>query len=60
MAMKEASRLGAKVLVVSNVVDSSMARAADVRAVRPMAWRKALATVGTSGWTAKPRNGAPS
>jgi glucosamine--fructose-6-phosphate aminotransferase (isomerizing) len=29
MAMKEASRLGAKVLVVSNVVDSSMARAAD-------------------------------
>jgi glucosamine--fructose-6-phosphate aminotransferase (isomerizing) len=29
MAMKEAARLGAKVLVVSNVVDSSMARAAD-------------------------------
>jgi glucosamine--fructose-6-phosphate aminotransferase (isomerizing) len=29
LAMKEASRLGAKVLVVSNVVDSSMARAAD-------------------------------
>ena len=28
-AMREASRLGAKVLVVSNVVDSSMARAAD-------------------------------
>jgi glucosamine--fructose-6-phosphate aminotransferase (isomerizing) len=28
-AMEEASRLGAKVLVVSNVVDSSMARAAD-------------------------------
>jgi glucosamine--fructose-6-phosphate aminotransferase (isomerizing) len=28
-AMQEASRLGAKVLVVSNVVDSSMARAAD-------------------------------
>jgi glucosamine--fructose-6-phosphate aminotransferase (isomerizing) len=28
-AMKEAARLGAKVLVVSNVVDSSMARAAD-------------------------------
>jgi glucosamine--fructose-6-phosphate aminotransferase (isomerizing) len=28
-AVKEASRLGAKVLVVSNVVDSSMARAAD-------------------------------
>jgi glutamine---fructose-6-phosphate transaminase (isomerizing) len=29
MAMREASRLGAKVLVVSNVVDSSMARQAD-------------------------------
>jgi glutamine---fructose-6-phosphate transaminase (isomerizing) len=29
LAMQEASRLGAKVLVVSNVVDSSMARAAD-------------------------------
>jgi glucosamine--fructose-6-phosphate aminotransferase (isomerizing) len=29
LAMKEASRLGAKVLVVTNVVDSSMARAAD-------------------------------
>jgi glucosamine--fructose-6-phosphate aminotransferase (isomerizing) len=28
-ALKEAARLGAKVLVVSNVVDSSMARAAD-------------------------------
>jgi glucosamine--fructose-6-phosphate aminotransferase (isomerizing) len=28
-AMREAARLGAKVLVVSNVVDSSMARAAD-------------------------------
>ncbi len=28
-AMREASRLGAKVMVVSNVVDSSMARAAD-------------------------------
>jgi glutamine---fructose-6-phosphate transaminase (isomerizing) len=28
-AMREASRLGARVLVVSNVVDSSMARAAD-------------------------------
>ena len=28
-AMEEASRLGAKILVVSNVVDSSMARAAD-------------------------------
>jgi glutamine---fructose-6-phosphate transaminase (isomerizing) len=28
-AMREATRLGAKVLVVSNVVDSSMARAAD-------------------------------
>ena len=28
-AMREAKRLGAKVLVVSNVVDSSMARAAD-------------------------------
>jgi glucosamine--fructose-6-phosphate aminotransferase (isomerizing) len=28
-AMREASRLGAKVLVVSNVVDSSMARSAD-------------------------------
>ena len=28
-AMEEASRLGAKVLVVSNVVDSSMARQAD-------------------------------
>ena len=28
-AMKEAARLGAKVLVVTNVVDSSMARAAD-------------------------------
>ena len=27
--MREAARLGAKVLVVSNVVDSSMARAAD-------------------------------
>jgi glucosamine--fructose-6-phosphate aminotransferase (isomerizing) len=29
LAMQEASRLGAKVLVVSNVVDSSMARSAD-------------------------------
>ncbi|MGP0031154.1 MAG: glutamine--fructose-6-phosphate transaminase (isomerizing) [Acidimicrobiales bacterium] len=29
VAMREAARLGAKVLVVSNVVDSSMARAAD-------------------------------
>ena len=28
-ALREASRLGAKVLVVTNVVDSSMARAAD-------------------------------
>ena len=30
------------------------------RAVRPRAWRSAPATVGTSGWAAKPRKAAPS
>ena len=31
-----------------------------MRAVRPRAWRSAPATVGTLGWTAKPRKAAPS
>ena len=30
------------------------------RAVRSIAWRSAPATVGTSGWAAKPRKAAPS
>jgi len=30
------------------------------RAVRSRAWRRAPATVGTSGWSAKPRKAAPS